>query len=545
VAVAAVAWQDGRHRDDLGRRLRLELPGFDSWVYAAMAQEPAFFTVAPWGYRILTPLVAHALPGAYPVQAFRWIAILGLAGAGVVLFAFLRRLGHGPWPSVAAVAVFGLSPPVSAVVEHSILTEPLSVLIEILLLLAIESGAATGLLALLFVLAALSKEVLLGLLPLAWIVSRRQLGDARALLRAAAIGAPAIVAALALRLAWVPHLSTPRPDASVQDVVLIGFWRIVDAWPQWLPAALVGGVLPLALPGAFTRSGRPFVSRYGFALLLFLALPFAAGLYSGGSSQVVFFHADVPRLLLYALPLLLPLALGAADAVARHWSAPPSPAASGRSTSLLGAAAAAALVAFCFVFPDRYRRLDLGGLKDGRLVYVLCRQSVSAARRLDAGRPVQWREETRFEPKVYFPELVDRMRFFLRDGWGASPHYGTRNIFMSGRRASLLLPSLEPRDVTLSLVLSASGAGSIGVEVNGQRVGSVPISNQAGRQRVRIPSGALFRGDNIVTLVLGDDSPDSVRFRTATFRASDWDSERSSGSLAGGTEEADNPSGRP
>jgi hypothetical protein len=545
VAVATIAWQDHRHQDDLARRARLELPGFDSWVYAAMAQDPAVFTVAPWGYRILTPLVAHALLGAGPAQAFRWIAIAGLAAAGVALYLLLRRLGHGAWPSVAAVAAFGLSPPVSAVVEHSILTEPLTVLIEVLLLLAIEAGAGIGPLAFLFVLAVLSKEVLLALVPLVWIASRRRVGSGRALLHAAAATAPAVAAALLLRLAWVPHLGTPRPAASVEDVVLIGFWRIVDAWPRWLPAALVGGLLPAAALGALTPSGRRFVGRYGFALLVFLALPFAAGLYSGGSRQVVFFDADVPRLLLYAVPLLLPLALGAAAAVVPHWSAPAPPAAPARWASTPCAVAAAGLVAFCLFFPDRYRRLDLGGLKDGRLVYVLCRQSVAAARRLEEGRPVQWREETRFEPRVYFPELVDRMRWFLRDGWGDKPHYGTRNIFMTGQRASLLLPSLEPRPVDLSLVLSASSLGPIGVEVNGRAIGSVPISTKPARQRLRIPAEALFRGDNIVALVAGGDSPAGIRFRAATFRAAGGAAEPPTDPLADRAQEADNPARRP
>ena len=34
---------------------RFNLPAFDGHVYAAMSEEPRVFTVAPWGYRLLTP----------------------------------------------------------------------------------------------------------------------------------------------------------------------------------------------------------------------------------------------------------------------------------------------------------------------------------------------------------------------------------------------------------------------------------------------------------------------------------------------------------
>ncbi|MEO8501488.1 MAG: hypothetical protein ABI565_11280, partial [Vicinamibacteria bacterium] len=36
---------------------RYVLPGFDGYAYAAMAEDPRMFTLAPWGYRILTPWI--------------------------------------------------------------------------------------------------------------------------------------------------------------------------------------------------------------------------------------------------------------------------------------------------------------------------------------------------------------------------------------------------------------------------------------------------------------------------------------------------------
>src|SRR5262249_60884273 len=47
-----------RHRDEVGWFGRHQLPAFDAYVYVAAAEHPRFFTVAPWGYRVLTPSAA-------------------------------------------------------------------------------------------------------------------------------------------------------------------------------------------------------------------------------------------------------------------------------------------------------------------------------------------------------------------------------------------------------------------------------------------------------------------------------------------------------
>jgi hypothetical protein len=53
---------------------RFALPTFDSYVYLTMAENPAVFTVAPWGYRILTPWLVHAMPPRRIVAGFEDIA---------------------------------------------------------------------------------------------------------------------------------------------------------------------------------------------------------------------------------------------------------------------------------------------------------------------------------------------------------------------------------------------------------------------------------------------------------------------------------------
>src|SRR5437867_2915591 len=112
VAAATMTLQYQASRVDLRQFDRSSLPAFDAYVYMAMAEHPSFFTVAPWGYRLLTPLLVRSWP-ARADRAYRQLTLSTLAAAGVALFLFLRRLGHGLVGSLAAVAAFGLSPPVA------------------------------------------------------------------------------------------------------------------------------------------------------------------------------------------------------------------------------------------------------------------------------------------------------------------------------------------------------------------------------------------------------------------------------------------------
>src|SRR5215468_8369366 len=71
---------------------RFDLPAFDAHVYIAMAEHPAVFSVAPWGYRVLTPALVHALPVRTVVRGFRYVTLGSFALAGALLFLYLRRL---------------------------------------------------------------------------------------------------------------------------------------------------------------------------------------------------------------------------------------------------------------------------------------------------------------------------------------------------------------------------------------------------------------------------------------------------------------------
>jgi hypothetical protein len=509
IAAAAVSLQDPRVRHD-----RFQLPAFDAYVYVAMAERPAFFTVAPWGYRVLTPWVVDALPVPNVIRGFRRVTLGALALTGAALFAFLRRLGHGVAPSLLAVAVFGLSPPVGEAVRDPFLAEPLAVLLLVSFLLALEAGAGAAVLALVAVLGALAKEVLLLLLPLAYAAGDRSSpaagfataspsgGERRsvALVRTVLVALPAVVATVLLRFWWAPWIAG-QDGAPMLPQATAALRTLVTSWGDWWAPILLYGLAPVAVLGALRARARPLVRRYGWLTLLLTALPLAAGVYSGDGATTSFFALDVPRLLIYVLPLLLAFALVALDRVWPHMTPPPPPLRPG-APARTAAAVAAALFALAPAWAlDRYRRVDLRGARDGPLVLALSRESLRAAHRLDAGRAVVYEpEHQRFVWGESDRGELGRMRWYLRDGWGGQAHYGTGPVVMHEREATLLVPCLRPRALQVVLETSARTPTRLAASVNGEAVGEFVAGPGTTKIVLRVPAGALVRGDNPLTL---------------------------------------------
>lgn len=495
---AALALQYRWHQEAIERYDRQVLPAFDAYVYMAMADAPRVFTLPPWGYRITTPWIVHALPFASTADGFRCVTFGALTLAGGLLFLFLRRLGNGPGPALVAVAAYGLSSAVGATVSYVFLSDPLTLVLELLLLLVLEAGAGVGVLALIAVAGTLTKEAFLLLLPAVYFLRREREGDRRAAAQALGAVGAALAATLLLR-SWTPYLRAAPPALPDADTFWLGVYRILAGTGDWWLPALLGGVTPLALLGAARRASRPLLRRFGYLLLLTLALPFAASVYTGDSRSVPFFADDVPRLLLLALPVLLPLALAAI------WPrpAPPSPARpTARWLEAVAAAAAVVLAALPPLALDSYRRVDLRGPRDGRLVLALCRESLAVARRLERGKLVSYDpEDRRFTPGKVDPHLLERMRWFLRDGWGPMPHYATGPVIMQAAAATLLLPCFRPADLDLVLTLSAPSQARLRVEVNGHPIGELGLGPGPAKQQLRIQATALFRGDNALRLV--------------------------------------------
>jgi hypothetical protein len=462
-----------------------------------MAEQPRYFTVAPWAYRILTPGLVRALP-VDVVTGFAVVTFAGLLASAVLLHAFLVRLGHPPVASAIAASAFAFLGPTVEVIEYPFLVEPVTLALEIAFLLALAGRGATGTLALIAVLGALSKELHLLLVPLVFFARVEPDGARSALRKTAIVGVAALAATLLVRT-WVPlpdaaALGRPPLDAVLQA------WR--RDWPETWRGTLMLGLTPLALVGAFLPRARRYLRRWGYGLAVTLVVPFAAFL-NVGDSRVIFFGKNTERLLLYAIPFLLPLALHAIDAL-RGRQEPVADTAPATSLPLDRAAAALAAVTLLAVGLglDRYQRLDLRGTRDGPFLLAFCRESLASAHRLARGRFTTFDPgRDRFVAGESDARDLGRMRWYLREGWGPRPwSISAAEVFTQEPRATLVLPCLEPVDWQLTLWLSASVPASVRVDINGRPVGEAHAVAQVDRTVIAVPHDVLFRGDNIVGL---------------------------------------------
>jgi hypothetical protein len=516
LTAGAVAWQQERQRDPHVAYGRFHLPGFDAYVYVAMAERPAVFTVAPWGYRIVVPAVVHALGYRNVVRGFRLLSFAGLVAAGGLLFLFLRRRGHAHWAALLGVALFGLTPPMARVVETPFFLEPVGIVLMLALLLAVESGAGWGTVALVATAMTLAKDgvIVLSLAP-AILLARWRADRYGALFAALAAAVPAALLTPILRWWWTPHIPAISAPWDL-ELVRAGWLTLRDVWAPTVVGALAGGLLPLAALGALRAKGREHLRRYGISLALLMAMAFLAWLKVPSREPVPLFGDNFERLLIYSVPLLLPLALAALDR--RRPNLGPAPPLRPPRRQWPAALATVAAIALPFALVDRYARVDLQGSRDGPLVLAVCRESWKTATRIAAGEAVTFDPESRrFAWGESDPGQLARMRWFLRGGWGARAHYGTNEIVMHEPAATLLLPLLAPADVEVRLRVMSPTPLALALDVNGSALGSWLADAAAAEQVFRVPARVLFRGDNLVTL----SSPDgrvSARLREISFR---------------------------
>lgn len=491
---------------------RFHVPAFDGRVYLAMAESPGVFTVAPWGYRVLLPWLLSTFPLPSPVPAFFWSTALGLTGAGLLLFLYLRQLGQGLRASLLAVVLLGASGPVGEVVRYQFLVEPATLVLELAFLLALETGAGVVPIATVALLGVLSKEFFLLLLPLVYLVRRPRLGRSAALWQALLVALPAVAVTLLLRLWWTPHIAPPLPGLS-GETLRLALERAGESWPRWWSATLLLGLTPLAVLGALRDRGRRFVLPAAYLFLATLVSPFL--------NPVAFFAADVRRLLLYAVPAALPLALVALDRIWPHLEPMPPPALLGPRWNRAAALALFALLALPLLVVDRYRRIDLQGSRDSLRVLSVCRETLRTARELEQGeRFVFDPRRGRFsQPASDEGNLLTlrRVRWFLTDGWGDAAHREAGDVILRGREASLIVPILRPSDLLATLTLQAAGEARVAVSVNGEALAELRIGAQSQVHAVRVPARGLFRGDNRLTLTLVEDALMEVRLQGFTL----------------------------
>lgn len=528
--MACLALRDLANDRRVRRFDRYHLPGFDSYVYVAMAEDPAFFTVAPWGYRVLSPLLVHA-SGAEVVRGFRGLSLLGLGLAGPLLFLFLRRHSSSERLCLLATGLFFFSPPVDEVFRSFFLAEPLGLPLLLVALLSLEADHDRGLgptlaFAAALALGALSKEVFIVYLPGLVAAACVRFGLLRGLARTGPGAVAAVFVHCCLRHVWAGYPSVGVTALPSLGQLMAAAARILGAASDWWAPLFACG-FPLAVVGLCLPEGRPLVSRFGALLALTLALPFGAGIYTGGAFPADHFYTeDVPRLLIYAVPILFALGVSALGHLVSgpgpHPMADPASWPTGFKTAVAALSTVALLVAGALPFTtlDRYRRADLRGRTDGPFVLAFCRDSLAFARRLASGRLVVYDPVgRRFKAGKSDPRHLERMRWFLREGWGERPEYGMEEVTTQVSRATVLVPVLEPRDLILTLDLRSAQPTPVRVVMNGAGAGEVVAAGPS-KQRLKVPASSLFRGDNQLTFEMPGGTSGPVSLWLLNIRAS-------------------------
>jgi hypothetical protein len=456
---------------------RFHLPAFDGHVYAAMAEEPRVFTLAPWGYRLLAPSLVHLSPWN-AARGFGILTPLALFASGLGVFACARRLGQRVVPSALCAAAFLLSEPVAQILRYVLLVEPTTLALESLFLYALAAGAAWPLVAVVGLLGVASKEFFLLLLP-AFFLARRGAGRGRALLETVGVVMPALLFTVALRAWWTPYVSGAASVTLSPPLVAdrLRLWALTQPGA----AATLAVLAVLAIAGAAARRGSRG-SRAAFACVA--AVAFGAPFLNPSD----FSAADLPRLHVYVLPALAPFVLRGLARLWPHEEQPAPPVTTPPAARIAAAAAIVLLLLAPFALLDRYRRLDLRADGDADRVLAFLRGTLTASSHLAAGEAV---DQTALRaPSDDAPGT--RLRWFARDGW--QPGEGA--AVAAGPLAVVVIPARPPGATVVLLALSPPSPG-LTASLSGRRLDTEWTAEGL---RVVVPRDALLRGDNPMAL---------------------------------------------
>jgi len=459
---------------------RFNLPAFDGHVYAAMAEEPRVFTIAPWGYRLLMPWLVHVSPWN-AARGFERLGNVALLLTGLVAFAMLRRLGNGAIASAVTAGALLASDPVARILRYRLLVEPLTLLIETVFLLALAARVPWPVLALVGVLGTASKEFFLLLLPAVFLARMAQ-GWKRAAVETAGVIAASLALTLVLRYWWTPYLSSP-PGGFPPIFERLRLWALTQPGS----ATLLLVVAAVATLGAVRAQARPWRWAFVYVAAVAFAAPFL--------NPSDFSAPDLPRLHVYVLPPLLPFVLLAVDRIARHRGEEATVPTIPTGWQIASLVAAAAVVVSPFLLLDRYQRVDMRGDGDAARLLATCRGTLRAVDRLARGeevmqQPVRQEADEPGEP---------RLRWYLRDGWEAGEHVAT----MTATRATLIVPARPPRPLYLGLSFSPGTFSDVRFSIGGRTLEWTHREDV----NIKIPAEALVRGDNLLTLERDAGSP--------------------------------------
>lgn len=477
------------HGLSIGPRFdRFVLPAFDGHVYAAMAESPRIFTLAPWGYRILMPFLVHLFPFGSAAEGYYWLNIFLLSGAVWAVGYWLRQLGFGPGAAALAGLALAVSPPLTGLLEYQVLVDPLALLIFVLILNELMSPRLL-VLAGLFALGAITKEICLMPLTLTPLLRGREAGAKRGLLDTVAVGGPAIALVVTLRATW-GHAEPAHGLALLR----LAMERAAESWAPLASAAAVSGLALVALIGFFRT--RSFDLRVIGGLMW--VLTFVASVFNPYEFSV----SDLPRLAVFAWPGLLPLALCGLG-FSRG-----SPLA-GSPTRPVGLWAGAPLLfaAGIVLSVDSYRRAPIEASTNPVIFLARNRESIKMAQSLDRGDAFAFDARSgRFaEPLRETFNLTEgrRQRFFLQAGFGKDAALSSGPPEFQNK-AELLLPVMTARDATLTCLFEGETGAAADISVNGRHVGTARIGSPGAYV---VPGSFLFRGENIIILASRGTSP--------------------------------------
>ncbi len=249
---------------ELSRRERV--PRGDDLIYQRMAEHPFAVHTFPFAFRIGLPWLVHVLPFSYTLS-FQLLACVGAGGAAGFAYILMSRL-HTPRSLAASLALaLAVSPPMLVVaLRDGRNTDAITVCLMMAAIVLLVERRLRALTITLLVGVAF-REAVLFVIPFAYAVWAVQVLDRGAAKRALLVGAPALLAYVALHLA-IPSVgkdSVPGYGGSLigerVDVIETGLRtlptelrRLFSIYgPLWLAA-------PVALAGSrFARRGLVLV----------------------------------------------------------------------------------------------------------------------------------------------------------------------------------------------------------------------------------------------------------------------------------------------
>jgi len=261
------------------------------------------------------------------------------------------------------------------------------------------------------------------------------------------------------------------------------------------PSYLLGGMTVAALIALRSEEARDYLRRHALTIPALLVLPLLAAVYTGEGAATSFFADDVLRLLIYAIPFMAGLAVHLDPDHGPPRELPDAP-------RFDRVAMVAVLVLLVTPFGlDRYSRADLSTSRDGPYLLGFTRETLRTARKLDRGETVVLDpQERKFAWGVSPPNELQKLRFFLRSGFGPLAHYGIHDIRMRGSRAALVLPMLTPRGLRATLVMDAKESAWITFMAREVKIGEALLGPQPVAVTLDISADRLFRGDNVIEL---------------------------------------------